>query len=69
MPKKPKKIIAERTRNAGTLTESQYWSKIRSALRNAFRYWKPMMITLEAASRPYRGANKRQKKEYQMQQV
>jgi 5-methylcytosine-specific restriction endonuclease McrA len=56
---------AEKTRNANTLTESAYFSKIRSTLRNGFRYWKPMQLTLEAASRTYKGANKRQKKEYE----
>lgn len=53
------------TRNAGTLTETEYFSKIRSALRNAFRYWKPMMLALEKASRPSQSSNKRIKKEYQ----
>lgn len=53
------------TRNAGTMSEAQYFAKIRSALRSAFRFWKPMTIALEKASRPYKGANKLQKKEYQ----
>lgn len=68
MPKKkkqPKRQIVPRTHGAGTLTESQYFSKIRSALRSAFRYWKPMMLALEAASRPSKSKNKRLKKEYQ----
>jgi len=69
MPPKKKinkrKSTVEKTRNAGTLTESQFWSKIRSALRSAFRFWKPMSIALERASRPYKGTNKRVKKEYQ----
>jgi hypothetical protein len=59
-----RKKLVPRTRNAGTLTESQYWGKIRSTLRSAFRYWKPMTIALEDASRPYKGTNNRQKKEY-----
>jgi hypothetical protein len=54
-----------RTRNAGTLTESAFFSKIRSGLRNTFRFWKPMMQALEAVSRPSQDANKRVKKEYQ----
>lgn len=41
-----------RTRNAGAWTESRYWSQVRSALRNGFRYWKPMMLAKEAAKRP-----------------
>jgi hypothetical protein len=53
------------SRNAGTMTESQYFSKIRSILRSGFRYWKPMQLALEAASRPSQSLNKRIKKEYQ----
>jgi hypothetical protein len=63
--KTSRKTKVERTRNANTWTESQYFSKIRSALRNAFRFWKPFSICLENASRPYKGSNKLQKKEYQ----
>ena len=54
-----------RTRNMGTQTETEYFSKIRSALRSAFRFWKPMQAALELASRPSKSANKRIKKEYQ----
>ncbi len=57
-----KKIL---TRNANSLSESEYFSKIRSSLRNAFRYWKPGIIALNKASRKYQGANKRAKTEYQ----
>ena len=53
-----------RTRNAGSLTESEYFGKIRSALRKAFQYWKPAMIALEQASRKSESENKRLKKEY-----
>lgn len=62
-----KKVRAKvpRTRNLSTMTESEYFSKIRSGLRNTFRWWKPAMKALENASRPYTGPNKRQKKEYQ----
>lgn len=64
--KKTKKIIVPRTRNANTLTESEYFGKIRSGLRKAFQYWKPMMIALENASRPSQNLeNKRLKTEYQ----
>ena len=55
----------EKKFNSGTWTESRYFSQIRSALRNAFRYWKPMMEVLEDASRPSQSENKRLKKEYQ----
>ena len=65
-----KKVIKRKTttvcsRNGGTMTESQYFSKIRSMLRSGFRYWKPMQLALEAASRPSQSTNKRIKKEYQ----
>lgn len=60
-----RRIKTPKTRNQSTLTESEYFSKIRSALRRAFRWWKPMMTTLEEASRPYTGPNKKQKKEFQ----
>ena len=52
------------SRNGETMTESQYFSKIRSILRSGFRYWKPMQLALEAASRPSQSLNKRIKKEY-----
>jgi hypothetical protein len=65
-----KKVVKRKSttvcsRNGGTLTESQYFSKIRSILRSGFRYWKPMQIALDAASRPSQSINKRIKKEYQ----
>jgi len=63
-----KKQKIPRTRNAGTWTESEYFSKIRSALRNAFRYFKPITNALERASRPSQSENKRLKKEYQCAQ-
>tara|TARA_R110000772_G_scaffold268686_2_gene397454 strand:+ start:5101 stop:5496 length:396 start_codon:yes stop_codon:yes gene_type:complete len=62
---KTKRKLIPRTRNAETLTESAYWGKIRSTLRSAFRYWKPMIIALNDASRPSKSKNKRLKKEYQ----
>lgn len=54
-----------KSRNAGTMSESQFFSKIRSALRQSFRYWKPMHAALELASRSSQSSNKRLKKEYQ----
>lgn len=64
MSKAIKKPRAVKTRNAFTMTESEFFSKIRSILRSGFRYWKPMQITLEKASRPSQSSNKRLKKEY-----
>jgi len=64
--KKSKKVLVPRTRNANTLTESEYFGKIRSGLRKTFMYWKPMMISLKNASRPSQNLeNKRLKTEYQ----
>ncbi len=59
------KKTVEKTRAVGTMTEAEYFARIRSALRNGFRYWKPMTRALEAACRPYVGESKLQKKEYQ----
>lgn len=61
----PKKIRVERTRNAGTLTESAFWSMIRSALRQKSRWWIPISKTKLKARRAYKGPNKIQKWEYQ----
>jgi hypothetical protein len=63
--KKTTRKIAPRTRNLGTITEVEYFGKIRSALRRAFRFWKPMQEALNKASRAYSGPNPYQKKEYQ----
>jgi len=60
--KKPK---SPKTRNAGTMTESAFWSFIRSALRQKSRWWKPVLICKLKARRAYKGPNKRQKFEYQ----
>lgn len=76
MPAKKRKIIerdgkyytargAELTRNANTMTESEFWSWIRSTLRRLSIYWKPKNEALDKAKRPYTGSNKRQKWEYQ----
>ena len=60
--KKPK---TEKTRNAGTMTESAFWSFIRSGLRQKSRWWKPITQCKLKAKRPYKGPLKRQKFEYQ----
>lgn len=62
---KKRKIRIPRTRNAGTMTEAQFFSMIRSALREKSRWWKPTGIVRVKARRPYKGTNKRQKFEYQ----
>lgn len=59
------KAKKEKPRNAGTLTESAFWSFIRSALRQKSRWWKPVSLCKQKARRNYKGPNKRQKYEYQ----
>lgn len=54
-----------KTRNAGTMTEAQYFQKIRSTLRRAFRWWIPMKLALDAARRKSQSSNKKLKYEYQ----
>ena len=61
----PKKPRVAKPRNAGTMTESAFWSFIRSALRQKSRFWKPILQCKLKARRPYKGPNKRQKFEYQ----
>lgn len=53
-----------RTRNHNTMTESMFWSMIRSTLRQKSRWWKPIAEAKILARRPYKGKNKRQKWEY-----
>jgi 5-methylcytosine-specific restriction endonuclease McrA len=67
-PKKvAKKRVAkvEKTRNAGTMSESAFWGFIRSGLRQKSRWWKPITQCKLEAKRIYKGPNKRQKFEYQ----
>jgi len=52
-------------RNAGTMTEAAFWSFVRSKLRQAFRYWKPIVNAKMAARRPNKSENKRLKWEFQ----
>lgn len=40
---------AVRTRNANSMTEAEYWGKVRSALRKAFAYWKPAQEAVKQA--------------------
>jgi hypothetical protein len=59
------KVLKKRLYNGGTMTESMYWSRIRSALRSAFRYWVPAQNALNKASRKSQNVNTKIKKEYQ----
>lgn len=49
-PRKPVTPRVERTRNGGAESQSMHMGKIRSALRNLSRWWKPFAIALKAAS-------------------
>lgn len=62
---KPKREKVPRARASGTMTESAFWSWIRSALRQKSRWWKPISDVKKAARKAYEGKNKRQKYEYQ----
>jgi hypothetical protein len=53
-----------KVRNGGTMTESAFWSFIRSTLRQKSRWWKPITECKMKARRPYKGPSKRQKFEY-----
>lgn len=62
--KKAKKKTAPKTRNAGTMSESAFWSFIRSGLRQKSRWWKPITQCKLTNRRNYIGPLKRQKFEY-----
>lgn len=63
-----KRVKVVKPRNAGTMTESAFWSFIRSGLRQKSRWWKPITECKLKAKRAYKGPNKRQKFEYQCNQ-
>lgn len=63
--KTTRRAVTPKTRNAGTMTESAFWSFIRSALRQKSRWWKPITECKMKARRAYKGPLKRQKFEYQ----
>lgn len=63
--KTTRRTATPKTRNAGTMTESAFWSFIRSTLRQKSRWWKPITQCKLESRRPYKGPLKRQKFEYQ----
>lgn len=63
--KTTRRTAAPKTRNAGTMSESAFWTFIRSALRQKSRWWKPITECKMKSRRAYKGPNKRQKFEYQ----
>lgn len=56
---------APKTRASNTMSDGEFFSFIRSALRQKSRWWKPKLEVKMAARRPYKGQNKRQRFEYQ----
>jgi len=68
-PKKVKKVVANprvaRTRNMATETQSMHMGKIRSALRQISRYWKPIVAVRKAALRGYIGKGKNRIPQYE----
>jgi hypothetical protein len=46
---------------SGTMTQSAFFSFLRSALRNKFTRWRPKYDALNAARVPYKGPNKKVK--------
>lgn len=63
--RKPKKQLAIRTRNAGTWTEAEFWSKIRSALRRISMFRKPITNYKKSKQQPYKWPKKNQKYVYE----
>ena len=63
-PKKTVKSRVEKLRNHFTLSEAGFWSLIRSNLRNASRWWKPIAEAKKLAKRTKKNGD-RQKYEYQ----
>jgi 5-methylcytosine-specific restriction endonuclease McrA len=59
------RVTSVKTRNSKTMTESAFWSFIRSGLRQKSRWWKPITECKLKAKRVYKGPNKRQRFEYQ----
>jgi len=55
---------AELTRASHTLTESEFFGKIISAIRRLTMFWRPKNDYMESVRRPYTGPDKRTKWEY-----
>lgn len=55
----------EKPFNNGTMSKAAFFGMLRSKLRMASRWWKPIAEAKKLARRPYKGDNKRQKWEYQ----
>jgi len=67
--KKTKKTVKKRESvireyNMGTMSKSEFFTKIRQVLRNGFRYYKPLQEALLKARRPSESSNKKLKWEF-----
>jgi len=60
-----KRVIAPKVRNSKTMSESAFWSFIRSALRNKSRFWKPIQECKQLHKRKNQSSNRKLKFEYQ----
>lgn len=58
-------MAKEKTRAGGTMTDSTFFSYIRSVLRKASMRWKPIQDCKKGCRKPYTGDNKRMKWIYQ----
>lgn len=47
--KKQRRATTVCTRNAQSMTEAEYWNRVRSTLRKAFAYWRPAQEAAKAA--------------------
>jgi hypothetical protein len=64
MAKKKRATKTPRTRNAGTMTDAEFFQWIRQILRKASVYWKPISQVKKEAQVLYKGTNKRRKYSY-----
>lgn len=56
-----KRQKAAKTRNAGTMTDAQFFQMIRHVLRRRTIFWKPILNVKNRAKIAYKGPNKRRK--------
>lgn len=63
-PRKSNKPLVPKPRNAGTMTEVQFFQWIRQILRKASIYWKPISQVRKESQVQYKGPNKRRKYSY-----
>jgi len=62
--KTTKKVFKVKPRNAGTMTDNQFFQWLRQTLRRASLHWRPISQAKKEAQIPYIGPNKRRKYSY-----